>query len=122
STLDHAEVEEEDEEYALSREMEKLKREAEMALAKERAENAVMRERISDVAAEIARITRVLEGPSSPIDAILAGDPTRVNGGVNGHGTGGAPNGESANASLADRIRALQSRAPRAAPRPAARA
>jgi chromosome segregation ATPase len=112
-----------DEKSALSREIEKLKHEAETSGARERMENGVMRERISELAAEIARITSVLEGPGSPIDAILAGDTTRVNGGTgaNGHGANGSPNGESGKGSLADRIRALQSRAPHVA-RPAARA
>jgi hypothetical protein len=83
-------------------------------------ETAVMRERINDVAAEVARLTAVLEGPNSPIDTILAGDAARprtpANGAVtaeNGSGdkhlaamaANGAPKG-----SLADRIRALQSR------------
>ena len=102
-----------DEKSAFLREIEKLKRDAETTWSKERAENAVMRDRISEVAAEVARITGMLEGPSSQINAILAGDPTRVNG--NGHS---APNGD--NGSLADRIRALQS-APRPTARPAAR-
>ena len=49
-----------------------MKREAEATWATERMENAVLRERINDVAAEVARLTSVLEGPGSPIDAILA--------------------------------------------------
>ena len=98
----------------LQEEIGTMKREAETAWAAERMENAVMRERINDVAAEVARLTSVLEGPGSPIDAILASDTARPaatplapaageNGeiAVNGKGT------------LADRIRALQSRASR---------
>jgi hypothetical protein len=104
-----------EEKSALLRDIEKLRREAETAWSKERAENAVMRDRIGDVAAEVARLTSMLEGPSSQINAILAGDPTRVNAGLNSNGHG-APNGDSGKGSLADRIRALQS-----APRPAAR-
>ena len=63
------------------------------------------------------------EGPSSPIDAILASDAARAqaaaHGVTNGNGqtrfaTAGA-NGESSKGTLADRIRALQSRASRIA-------
>ena len=108
-----------EEKSALLRDIEKLRREAETAWSKERAENAVMRDRIGDVAAEVARLTSMLEGPSSQINAILAGDPTRVNAGHNGNGHG-ASNGDNGKGSLADRIRALQS-ATRPAARPAAR-
>ncbi len=98
----------------------KVKRETEAAWASERMESAVMRERINDVAAEVARLTAVLEGPSSPIEAILAREagPARgiANGTAGGDGNGkkligevGA-NGGSQKSSLADRIRALQSR------------
>ena len=55
-----------------------MKREAEATWATERMENAVLRERINDVAAEVARLTSVLEGPGSPIDAMLAGAPAAV--------------------------------------------
>jgi len=99
----------------LAREVETIKREAENSWATERMETAVMRERINDVAAEVARLTAVLEGPSSPIETILAGDAAaRTRTGTNGEngsgekhlaGANGAPKG-----SLADRIRALQSR------------
>jgi chromosome segregation ATPase len=110
-----------EEKSAFLREIEKLKREAENTWAKERAENALMRDRISEVAAEVAHVSSMLEGPNSPINAILAGDPTRINAGLNGNGHGG-PNGENAKASLADRIRALQAPAARTAARSAARA
>jgi chromosome segregation ATPase len=95
-----------------------MKREAETTWASERMENAVMRERINDVAAEVARLTSVLEGPNSPIDAILASESSRSPAplapaaGSNGE----APisiNGDGSKGSLADRIRALQSRATR---------
>jgi chromosome segregation ATPase len=105
-----------EEKSALLREIEKLKREAENSWAKERDENAALRDRVNDIAAELAFISGMLEGPASPINAILAGDPTRINAGLNGNG-----HGDNGKGSLADRIRALQSRAPRAAPRPAAR-
>ena len=50
----------------------RMKREAEATWASERVENALLRERINDVAAEVARLTSVLEGPGSTIDTILA--------------------------------------------------
>jgi chromosome segregation ATPase len=99
----------------LAREVETIRKEAENAWATERMETAVMRERINDVAAEVARLTAVLEGPTSPIETILAGDAARSTrpaaNGENGSGehlaagANGTPKG-----SLADRIRALQSR------------
>ena len=54
-----------------------MKREAEENWAAERVENALMRERINDVAAEVARMASKLEGPNSPIDAILAAETAR---------------------------------------------
>ena len=70
-----------------------------------------MRERINDVAAEVVRLTSVLEGPNSPIESILAQDASRQQ--ING--TPSAPSlGEAGpKGSLADRIRALQTRASR---------
>ena len=55
----------------------RMKREAEQTWASERVENALLRERINDVAAEVARLTSALEGPNSPIDAILAAETAR---------------------------------------------
>ena len=49
-----------------------MKRDAETTWAAERVENALLRERINDVAAEVARLTAVLEGPGSPIETMLA--------------------------------------------------
>ena len=49
----------------LQRELSAMKREAEATWASERVENALLRERINDVAAEVARLTSVLEGPGS---------------------------------------------------------
>jgi DNA repair exonuclease SbcCD ATPase subunit len=83
-----------------------MKREAEQAWTSERVENALLRERINDIAAEIARLTMALEGPGSPIAAILAGAPAANGGNGQGHVVAGG--------NLADRIRALQSRASRA--------
>ena len=54
-----------------------MKREAEETWASERVENALLRERINDVAAEVARLASALEGPNSPIDAILAAETVR---------------------------------------------
>jgi hypothetical protein len=70
-----------------------------------------LRERINDIAAEVARLAVTLEGPGSPIDAILADDTARVNGRSHGVRTGAQP--EAAPGNLADRIRALQSRVSR---------
>jgi chromosome segregation ATPase len=118
----------------LVREVAAMKRDAETTWAAERVENALLRERINDVAAEVARLTAVLEGPSSPIDTILAQTgaergqeraqeraQTRGARGQNFNGTSGegAGNGHEAaednKGTLADRIRALQTTASRAA-------
>ncbi len=101
----------------LHREIATMKRDTESAWASERVENALLRERINDVAAEVARLTVAIEGPSSPIEAILAEDATRAlgNGGVRGGDVPTSPEGEVAETkgNLADRIRALQRRASR---------
>ena len=72
------------------------------AWAAEHAENALLRDRINDIAAEVAKLAMTLEGPDSPIKAILAADPhtrpKQANGSV-----------MAVQATLADRIRALQS-------------
>jgi chromosome segregation ATPase len=93
-------------------ELAKVKRDAEAAWNAERMETAVMRERINDVAAEVARLTATLEGPNSPIESILAAE---TNGAHDGD-TSLAPmtNGAPPKGTLADRIRALQSRRARA--------
>jgi DNA repair exonuclease SbcCD ATPase subunit len=93
----------------LTREIAQMKREAETAWANERTENAVLRERINDVAAEVARLTAVLEGPASPINAMLAADNRPANGAS--PPIAPAAGTEVKGGSLADRIRALQSRA-----------
>ena len=95
-----------------------MKREAEATWAAERVENALLRERINDVAAEVAKLTVVLEGPNSPIEAILAADALHSHHGMNGNGTNGegmiatslAPESKG---NLAERMRALQTRASR---------
>ncbi len=110
----------------LQREIATMKRDAETGWAAERVENALLRERINDVAAEVARLTAVLEGPGSPIESMLAeavpelGQARGVRTpGINGTGgDAGAATIDSpqeGKGTLADRIRALQSTASRAA-------
>jgi hypothetical protein len=88
-----------------------MKREAEASWAAERVENALLRERINDVAAEVAKLAVVLEGPNSPIEAILAAEPAAARKPANG--SRNADNDSDAKGGLADRMRALQSRASR---------
>jgi hypothetical protein len=83
-----------------------MKREAEASWASERVENALLRERINDVAAQIASMTSVLEGPNSPIEQILAAD-TAAN------KAKASATASSAKGNLAERMRALQARASR---------
>lgn len=92
------------------------KLQAESSSSSEHAENALLRERINDIAAEVAKLTMTLEGPDSPIGAILAADPA----GTAKPARSGAANGQAAalQGTLADRIRALQSHASRAARQP----
>ena len=88
-----------------------MKRETEEAWASERVENALLRERINDVAAEVARLASTLEGPNSPIDALLAAESARERGPAAAATLElgeGQPSGN-----LADRIRALQGHASR---------
>ncbi len=76
------------------------------------ADDALLRERISEIAAEVARLTATLEGPDSPIEAILAAEQTKpsisniVGAGAAANGSANEPKG-----SLAQRIRALQTHA-----------
>ncbi|MGE4166898.1 MAG: hypothetical protein AB7E67_13030, partial [Xanthobacteraceae bacterium] len=60
-----------DEKARLATELGNLKRETEQVWSSERVENSLLRERINDIAAEVARLASALEGPNSPIDAIL---------------------------------------------------
>jgi hypothetical protein len=109
----------------LQREVSAMKRDAETTWP-ERVENALLRERINDVAAEVARLTAVLEGPGSPIETILAqavpdrgqarGARVQNFNGTSGEGGGhGRDTPDDGKGSLADRIRALQTTASRAA-------
>jgi chromosome segregation ATPase len=105
-----------DERDRLSRDLASMKRETEEAWASERVENSLLRERINDVAAEVARLASTLEGPNSPIDAILAAETARdrTAGPVAVSGIGDVPLNEAeAGGNLADRIRALQTHASR---------
>ena len=101
----------------LARDLGAMKRETEEAWASERVENSLLRERINDVAAEVARLASALEGPNSPIDALLAAETSRerVNGVVAAAGADVDLTTPSNNGNLADRIRALQTHASRLA-------
>lgn len=109
---------------ALQAELASLKRQAESSWQSERMENALLRERINDVSAEVARLMVTLEGADSPIEAILmqdggngaAPDAKQAAKEAEGMQNGTAPSTLPRDVSLADRIRALQSRAGRGAP------
>jgi chromosome segregation ATPase len=105
-----------DERDRLARDLGNIKREAEETWASERVENALLRERINDVAAEVARLASALEGPNSPIDAILAAETVRdrvSSGTAASNDDADFSAAPSTNGDLADRIRALQSHASR---------
>jgi chromosome segregation ATPase len=101
----------EEERAKLLRDIDGIRREAETASATERTENAVMRDRIAELAAEMARITSLIEGPGNPIETILA-ESARAgsNGAGNGAGAASGSGDGSGDGSLTDRIRALQTR------------
>ncbi|HET6839281.1 MAG TPA: hypothetical protein VFH41_06045, partial [Bradyrhizobium sp.] len=104
-----------DERARLQRDINAIQQHAESSWANERMENALLRERINDIAAEVAKLAMQLEGPNSPIEAMLA-EPEKTTKPANSttaNGTaahGGAPEG----GTLAERIRALQAHASRA--------
>jgi chromosome segregation ATPase len=98
-----------DERDRLASDLANLRRENEETWASERVEDALLRERINDVAAEVARLASALEGPNSPIDAILAAETVHDQVGV----ARTAEARETQAGDLADRIRALQSHASR---------
>src|ERR1700736_900325 len=104
-----------DERAKLQREVNTIQQQAESSWATERMENALLRERINDIAAEVAKLAMQLEGPNSPIEAILAAEPAipaKPARPANGAAASGAvPEG---GGTLAERIRALQSHASRA--------
>ncbi len=112
-----------DERAKAQRDINLIQQQAESSWSTERMENALLRERINDIAAEVAKLAVTLEGPDSPIEAILASEEqkpaisaivkaTTTNGTANGV----APNGAATEArgTLAERIRALQAHASRA--------
>jgi chromosome segregation ATPase len=109
-----------DERAKLQRDINAVQQQAESSWATERMENALLRERINDIAAEVAKLAMQLEGPNSPIEAMLAAEPAPPARTAK-PGNGVAANGAAANGSvpegggtLAERIRALQSHASRA--------
>ena len=76
-------------------ELDDLRRWQEAPLAQERAENATLRERLGDLAAEVVKLTRALEGDRSEVARMIAEAPAQPTAG--------------ARRSLIERIRALQS-------------
>src|SRR5215218_709294 len=109
-----------DEHAKLQRDINAIQQQAESSWATERMENALLRERINDIAAEVAKLAMQLEGPNSPIEALLAaeaGQPPRPaprpanDAATNGTAAGPLPEG---GGTLAERIRALQAHASRA--------
>lgn len=95
-----------DERAQLQRDLAAIHQQAESSWATERMENALLRERINDIAAEVAKLAMAIEGPDSPIDAILAAEAASP--------PAPGPAVEPGSGTLADRIRALQSHASRA--------
>ena len=115
-----------DERAKLQRDINLIQQQAESSWSTERMENALLRERINDIAAEVAKLALTLEGPDSPIEAILVSDEQKpaISAIVKATGTNGAAatNGAASNGAgvteargtLAERIRALQAHASRA--------
>ena len=102
-----------DDRNRLQQEVVQLKHEAETAWNNERLDSALLRERINDVAAEVARLAANLEGADSPIERIIAEappPPPRQNGGPGRGAVNGEPAADERPLSLAERIRALQTR------------
>jgi chromosome segregation ATPase len=108
----------------LHREIAGMRRDAESSWTSERVENALLRERINDVAAEVARLTAALEGPNSPIETILAEDAPSMHANGGEPATAGDtapvdPDAGGSKGNLAERIRALQGKVSRIAPKSA---
>jgi chromosome segregation ATPase len=108
-----------DERAKAQRELNLVHQQTEAAWSTERTENALLRERINDIAAEVAKLAVTLEGPNSPIEAILSSEPDKpaisaiVRGtAANDAGINGAA--DEARGTLAERIKALQAHASRA--------
>ena len=107
-----------DERAKLQRDINLIHQQAESAWSTERMENALLRERINDIAAEVAKLAVTLEGPDSPIEAMLAAEQAKPSASTAVNGTtSAATNGTTAEAggTLAQRIKALQAHASRAA-------
>ncbi|MCD0419061.1 hypothetical protein [Rhodopseudomonas sp. BR0M22] len=117
ATLEDQLTEARDDRAKAQRELVSLRQQAETSWETERKENALLRERINDIAAEVAKLAITLEGPDSPIQAMLTAQPAKsAKGGkaANGSkGTGAAVAPVVAGSTLADRIRALQSQSSR---------
>jgi len=109
-----------DERTKLQRDINAIQQQAESSWATERMENALLRERINDIAAEVAKLAMQLEGPNSPIEAMLATEPAippmaaRPPNGAAASGATGSGGDPEGGGTLAERIRALQSHASRA--------
>ena len=104
-----------DERARLQRDLNVIHQQTESSWATERMENALLRERINDIAAEVAKLASAIEGPNSPIEAILAAEPMTETKAAPANGPAAhGGNVVSAGGTLADRIRALQSHASRA--------
>ena len=113
-----------DERAKVQRDINLIQQQAESSWSTERMENALLRERINDIAAEVAKLAVTLEGPDSPIEAILASEEQKpaISTIVKATTANGiAPNGAASNGAateargtLAERIRALQAHASRA--------
>ncbi|HEX7790141.1 MAG TPA: hypothetical protein VF467_06375 [Afipia sp.] len=104
-----------DERAKLQRDINLIQQQAESSWSTERMENALLRERINDIAAEVAKLAAAIEGPDSPIEAILASETQKPS--ISTIVKGTAANGahpEEARGTLAERIRALQTHASRA--------
>jgi chromosome segregation ATPase len=105
-----------DERAKLQRDANAIQQQAESSWATERMENALLRERINDIAAEVAKLAIQLEGPNSPIEAMLAAEPempAKVTRPANG-ATANAGVPAEGGGTLAERIKALQYHASRA--------
>jgi chromosome segregation ATPase len=101
----------------LQQEIANLKREADQSWGAERVENALLRDRLNEIAAEIARLTATLEGVDSPIEAMLSKAPAGAKGARGTKAKAAAAGADSkSKGTLADRIRALQSKATSQAP------
>src|SRR5438445_10223587 len=99
-----------DERTKLQRDINAIQQQAESSWAQERMENALLRERINDIAAEVAKLAMQLEGPNSPIEAMLAAEP-ELSAKAARPASGAAANGSAApegGGTLAERIKALQ--------------